>query len=241
MAFSTDDQGVTYTLCSKGNGYYVGASNNSIPVGGDYNGVGTYTVACKSSITTVTIPEKVNGKPVLEIGCQAFSKLLKLETVEILAKITQINQFAFYGCCSLININIPSSVTFIGYAAISAIKSDDDPSDGILTIKFEPNATITRIEQFAIEKKLHIIIYYCGYHKPEIVDDAIFYGAQTKIVFSPIELNWGGIVTNPDPSVCKIIEQSISNSKKQEITCRGNIHLRWMILFIHFWLIIPES
>ena len=231
MTSSVDKQGVVYTLCSNGNAYYVGASNISIIPTGHYNDVGNFTVECPSSITTVTIPEKINGKPVLEIGCRAFSKLLKLETVEIKAKLTQINQFAFYGCCSLTNISIPSSVTFIGYGAISAIKSNYNSSDGILTVKFEPNASVAKIKQFAIEKKEHIIIYYCGYHKPEIDNEAIFYGAQTKIVFSPIELNWGGILANPDPSLCH------NNSNKQKITCRGVIYFRQMIGFIHFCLI----
>ena len=224
---------IFYTFLPEQGAYYVGSSNESLQIPEDrdvyYEDVAFHR-ATNSLVKDITIPEKIKGIPVIEIGCAAFSKLQSLETVQIEAKIVKINQFAFYSCTSLRSINIPSTVKVLGYCAISAVTDSFDTASGVLTVKFEPNSTIETIEKYGIERKEHIIIYYCGYTEPDIVENSLFYGAVTKIVFSPISLTWSNITTEPDPAVCSIIQESIYYRKQPKNTCANCLNRSYSFL-----------
>ena len=74
MTTVTDSEGIKYTYVDSIDAYYVGASNISTPIPSnglsvDYGDVATYTATDSATITSVRIPQKVNGKLVLEIGC----------------------------------------------------------------------------------------------------------------------------------------------------------------------------
>ena len=156
--------------------------------------------------------------------------------MSIKAKLVQINAFAYFACSSLTSINIPSTVVFIGLGAISGItKCGGTTSSGVLTVKFEPTSQIKMIRSYVIERKTIIIIFFRGEEAPQVVENAIFYGVTTQIVFSPISLNWRGVETEPDPSVCQLIKKSQENEENQKNTCVPNeliFHHNVLILLI---------
>ena len=64
----------------------------------------------------VTIPNKIEGLPVLKINEKAFSDS-KIKSITLPSYCTEIDWFAFYGCFALSTVYIPSSVEIIGYGA----------------------------------------------------------------------------------------------------------------------------
>ena len=235
MNIFSDSQGVKYRFMENVRGYIVGIVNETVNIPEDelihYANVTSFTATDSDTLTTIIIPEKINGIPIVEIGCAAFAKLKKLEVVQIHARLTQINNFAFYGCENLSSINIPPTVEFIGFCAISAINSTHDTSHGVITIKFEPNSIIKTIEKYGIERKEHIIIYYCGDSQPHIVENSLFHGSTTSIVFTSNPLiKWGNITLAPDPAVCTIMQDSIIFNKQPKNTCNCGSHLFFITL-----------
>ena len=85
---------------------------------GDY----TYTVTdSKATITAysgtggdITIPDNLDGYPVVNIGVSAFRNNRNITGVVIQSGLVKIGNFAFNGCTKLTNINIPVGVTSIG-------------------------------------------------------------------------------------------------------------------------------
>ena len=79
----------------------------------------------------IRIPEKIEGKPVTEIGEQAFSMCYKLTSVTIPTGVTQIGKDAFYECSSLTSVTIADGVTKIGNYAFygcTSLTSVDIPN-----------------------------------------------------------------------------------------------------------------
>jgi hypothetical protein len=62
---------------------------------------------------TVTIPSTTNGLPVVAIGANALQRQSNLTDVIIPDSITNIGQYAFYGCTNLINATIGTNATSI--------------------------------------------------------------------------------------------------------------------------------
>ena len=67
--------------------------------------------------TELTIPSKIDGKPLTSIGDYAFAYCDSLTSVTILDSVTSIGNRAFFGCEKLTSITIPDSVTSIGELA----------------------------------------------------------------------------------------------------------------------------
>ena len=109
------------------------------------NDDGTVTItAYLSSIKTVVIPDKIDGKPVAVIGSTAFryrtigdvtlpdsirciesgafEGCTELTSINLPDGLTEIQPEAFMECNSLQNVFIPASVTEIGFAAFSGCK-----------------------------------------------------------------------------------------------------------------------
>lgn len=67
--------------------------------------------------SAVTIPDKINGLPVTNIGPLAFIKRMTLTSVTIPNTVVGVGESAFQQCANLTSVTIPNSVTTIGLAA----------------------------------------------------------------------------------------------------------------------------
>lgn len=74
------------------------------------------------SDTYIVIPSHIDGYTVSSIGESAFS-MSKISSVVVSEGVKRIDWFAFYTCPTLKSITLPSSVTYIGYAAFDGASS----------------------------------------------------------------------------------------------------------------------
>ena len=85
---------------------------------------GNATIGCYSgSDTSVTIPDKIDGRPVIAVGEYAFKDCTSLASVTIPDSVTTIGYKAFGGCTSLTSVTIPESITTFGADAFEDVDS----------------------------------------------------------------------------------------------------------------------
>ena len=83
-------------------------------------GDGYVVVTSNSNVSgAITIPETYDGKPVVEIGRDAFLNCAGLTSITIPSSVKSIGWYAFSGCTGLTSITIPSSVTEIDWFAFA--------------------------------------------------------------------------------------------------------------------------
>ena len=115
-------------LATEGNGFVYTIENDKVTITG-YNG---------EISGTLTIPEKIEDKPVAAIDYGAFDNQTELTGVVFPAGLKVIRERAFYGCKKLNNISLPSGLEEIGQMAFgeTAHYSDDSKwdKDGVLYI-----------------------------------------------------------------------------------------------------------
>ena len=70
-------------------------------------------------LSVMVIPSIFNGKPVVEIGKEAFKNCKNLKSIIIPNSVTSIGMSAFWNCRSLTSITISNSVKRIGIAAFA--------------------------------------------------------------------------------------------------------------------------
>ncbi len=70
-------------------------------------------------LTTVTIPEYINGLPVTSINYAAFYDCEIIQSVSLPKSLRKIRDSAFGNCSNLANISIPAGVTQLGWGAFS--------------------------------------------------------------------------------------------------------------------------
>ncbi len=91
---------------------------------------------CNPAVTSIAIPDKIDGLPVTVIGSYAFNDCSNLVNITIPNSVTSIEKYAFFKCKSLTEITIPNSVTSIGEGAFrncTGLRSITLP-DGITSI-----------------------------------------------------------------------------------------------------------
>ena len=87
---------------------------------------GTLTLVAYSGeelLTTLIVPEEIDGKQVTSIGICAFAHMESLTEVKLSNQIKNIGDGAFFGCGNLQNIVIPEGVTSIGESAFEGCSS----------------------------------------------------------------------------------------------------------------------
>ncbi|MBN2161703.1 MAG: leucine-rich repeat domain-containing protein [Pontiellaceae bacterium] len=82
----------------------------------EYDVVGSEVKITKYSgtNTVVTVPGEIDGKPVLEIGYQAFSQNRTVTQVVLPAALRRVGRYAFFGCSALESVPLPSALQSIG-------------------------------------------------------------------------------------------------------------------------------
>ena len=83
---------------------------------------GTYGVRAGAdidSVTVINIPEEYDDIAVTQILAKGFEELSNLQKVTLPEGLTEIGDYAFYGCYSLGNIELPSTLTSIGRYAFN--------------------------------------------------------------------------------------------------------------------------
>ena len=71
------------------------------------------------NVSSILIPQTLDGHDVIAIGSSAFAKNTLLRNVTIPEGITTINSYAFQNCTNLMDITFPDSLTDIGISAFS--------------------------------------------------------------------------------------------------------------------------
>lgn len=74
----------------------------------------------KQQITSIEIPDSINGQPVTKIDDAAFSECSNLEYIKLPESIEYIGDHAFFACQSLKTITIPKNVNQISSTAFSS-------------------------------------------------------------------------------------------------------------------------
>lgn len=103
-AASVDDLTFKYRWLSDLVGGYFWQDENAYAVSG----------CNKSASGELVIPSTYNGKPVMEIGENAFEDCTSLKSITIPNSVTEIGSAAFRNCTGLTSVTIPDSVIEIG-------------------------------------------------------------------------------------------------------------------------------
>ena len=202
----------SYTDCFNiGDVVYCNIENQKVIVG-DNSTTQSNGAFNKKALTSLTIPERANGKRITEIGRCAFQNQGQLATVTIKAKITQINNDAFHYCVSLVFINIPSSVTYIAKLAISCVTSSDATASGILNVLFDYPSSIKTIGEFGFERKTNVVVYFGGAQAPSI-SQYLFYHSSSVVIYSPKSIKFGSYNTIAIDSKFFMRDQRINTCK----------------------------
>jgi hypothetical protein len=75
------------------------------------------------AVKIVLIPDKIEGKPVIQIEAKAFQDCRELKMVKIPGSVFAIGEEAFAGCVSLSSVNMPSSLIQINSGAFLGCRS----------------------------------------------------------------------------------------------------------------------
>lgn len=103
----------------------------------------------------VTIPDKIDGKPVTAIGDKAFSYCSCFKGISLPKGLKTIGEYAFYGCSKLKEIIIPDSVRTIGGWSFSSCTSAEKLiiGKGVTTIGYNAFESCSNLTEISIESE----------------------------------------------------------------------------------------
>jgi formylglycine-generating enzyme required for sulfatase activity len=78
--------------------------------------------------SVVTIPDTIQGQPVVGIGSDAFNRRAGIEAITLPTTVANIGNMAFYKCVDLKSVNMPENLTTIGFNAFEFCSSLGDVS-----------------------------------------------------------------------------------------------------------------
>ena len=112
------------------------------------------TALVNNQSLNIEIPYSIKGKKIKEVGAHAFYQCRSIITVNIIARVNQINKYAFCRCVNLTSINIPSSCTLLGEVAIDQYdQMTNTISFGILNIFIEKGSKLSILLTKSISNK----------------------------------------------------------------------------------------
>ena len=106
----------------------------------DYNVIDEEYVIIKKyngTDTEIVVPEKIEDKPVTQIGIRAFANCTEITKITLPETVTGIDAYAFSGCTSLAQINIPEKTEYIGNFAFKGCEklTEIELPDGLTEIR----------------------------------------------------------------------------------------------------------
>ena len=106
--------------------------------------------------TAITIPAKIQGYPVKEIGNNAFKADQDITSVNISASVISIGESAFENCQFLTSVNIPASVTSIGRNAFLSCRrlATVNFSEGLVEIGYQAFAKCGALKTIKLPNSL---------------------------------------------------------------------------------------
>ena len=174
----------------------------------DFYLVGDNTTTSGNALTPtsyegeIVIEEKIKGKKVIEIAQYAFAKS-SITKVTIHAKIRSINFQSFCWCTKLEYINIPSTVTYIGDAALFLGTCEEYKVNLAVTVEFVAGRTQNLyIDRNCFSKRSLVSIIYPSEFVPEFKNDLPFYDTDKAVICAPKSFSFYTKQTTTDMSQC---------------------------------------
>ena len=194
----------------------------------------------------VVIPKEYRGFPVQEIGQFAFAECQFITHVLIEAEIVQMDAFCFGSTKSLMSINIPKTVKFIGTCALTSynrmnesVEADVPNSMGTLIVSFEEESQLQYIDVTPFGRKENIIINTVDDLSHIGCNESWYYSSSNFIIYSTKEFTScrtnSTVVPVVDVLHDKITLQQIIKSLTRIPTCTINPKLSYSpLLFAIF-------
>lgn len=173
------------------------------------SGDGYVVSKCVSTASgDLSIPSTHSGKPVVEIGREAFLDCTKLTSITIPSSVTSIDWYAFSGCTGLTSITIPDSVTTIDWFAFYGCTNLTTAAigDGVTCIDAAVFSGCTKLSNVSIGKAVTTIGWSAFKDCTSLIDinipssvDTIeryaFYGCDqlSNIVYCGSDEQWDAI------------------------------------------------
>lgn len=120
-------------------------------------------LAYKGSKTHVTVPEKLDGCPVMTINDNTFKGNTTIESVTIPDGVTYIGVSAFEGCTNLQEVNLPQSLSVIGTKAFKGCNRlmEITIPDGVTQIRSNAFENCIRLLRVELPSALTYVSSYC--------------------------------------------------------------------------------
>lgn len=138
------------------------------------------------------IPNKLNGRPVVEIADNVFAKNTDIEEIIFPNSLKRIGNYCFDGCTNLAKFNIPESLNSIGTDAFNDTAWLNEQDDGEVTVghmlytykgEMEYNSAVVKSEDSPIASQYNGTIVNLG--KYTNMSSGVFKG-QSGIVYAEI-------------------------------------------------------